>query len=201
MSSILTRPRWPTSLWAPHIVSNLYLSETTNCNLLWSHLAQLPHQYRTLPTSKAVPFASNIAFTTVTSPHPLYSIQFLVFYPGNYLVNSCVCLLGLNPIYHGHPCGRRLQNQGTDGLLMTSIKLHNGIRAFLCGLEDSLDYFCLDVLILWDPGQCICIYIGFTQIVISHKIEFGKFGNPSLSGVIKLGSGQYRYVPLKPYSS
>ena len=47
MSNIHLRPRWPISLWAWHIASNLYFGGTTNCNLLWSHIAQILHWYRT----------------------------------------------------------------------------------------------------------------------------------------------------------
>ena len=59
-----------------------------------------------------------------------HCIKHLAFHPGNYLINSGIHLLGLNPVGSSHLGGGILQNLGSDGLLMASIDFpleHQGL--------------------------------------------------------------------------
>ena len=46
------------------------------------------------------------------------------------------------------------------------------------------------VLIPWDSGQCICIDVGFSLVVVNGEIELGMLDDPLMSSRIQLGHGQ-----------
>ena len=50
--------------------------------------------------------------------------------------------------------------------------------------------FCLDVLIPWNPGQCVCFHIRFSQAVVNGEIELSKLGNTPMSGGVQLSRCQ-----------
>ena len=83
---------------------------------------------------------------------------------------------------------RETQNHGTDGLLMTGINFHQGIRTFHGGLEDGLNCFCPNTLIPWEPRQCIHFHVRFFQSVIKCKVEFSKLDNPPMSHGVQLST-------------
>ena len=160
MSSIHSRPKWPTSLLASCIASNLYAGGTTNCTSLWSLCVWLPHGYKTPSIKHSCPFCLKYCLTS----WDISSLTFMVLsFPDGYLAKNWVCLLSPNPFRCSYPCGRGFQDKGTNYPLMTSIDFHQNIRAIYCGLENGPTSISFNVLIPWNLDNASASMLDFPE--------------------------------------